>query len=114
MKPFCNFCTFIIVLLFNFSFVDVFAQKIFYTTFKSEAQATIYITKNRYEANWIIFNTKWSNEAKKGIWYEVSFKNDADLILYITSHRYEADKLVFYTKYHNYVRFEYPKNGKLN
>lgn len=96
--------------LFLFMFLligfESHSQKIFYTVYPKEANYKVFITDKEYEANWIVLKTKWINNVKKGIWFEVKYKNEADLIICIVKEKYLADKIVFFTEYESKIKYE--------
>jgi hypothetical protein len=80
---------FALTLMVFFS-VSLKAQKVFKTSYKSEADKIIYVTEYKSEADMIVYETKYKSEAKpySGIWFWTEYKS-------------EADWKVFFTKYKN-------------
>ena len=58
----------ILMLFFSFS---VNAQKVYKTSYKSEADKIIYVTEYKSEADMIVYETKYKSESKpySGIYY---------------------------------------------
>ena len=78
--------------LFNLVILTLFgslcySQVIFVTENRYEADYKIFITDRRYEANWWIFQTDRVYDAKnnRGQWF-------------VTNNRYEADYVIFITE----------------
>ena len=100
MKP--QYLFLLIFLLIGFK---SHAQKVFYTSNPKEANYKIFISKNEYEANWIVLKTNWIKNVKRGICFEVNYKNEADLIVYVVNEKYLADKVVFFTEYESKIKY---------
>ena len=93
-----TYCTILILLFGTFS---VNAQKVYKTSFKSEADKIIYVTEFKSEADMIVFDTKFKSEAKpySGIWFWTTFKSEADWKVYFTKFKSEATLKVYFTKF---------------
>ena len=92
------YCTILILLFGAFS---VNAQKVYKTSFKSEADKIIFVTEFKSEADMIVFDTKFKSEAKpySGIWFWTTFKSEADWKVYFTKFKSEATLKVYFTKF---------------
>ena len=53
------------------------AQKVFKTSYKSDADKIIYVTEYKSEADMIVFETKYKSEAKpySGVWFWTTCSN---------------------------------------
>ena len=78
-----------------------FAQKIFITEWKSEANKKVYITNWKNEADMLVYVTEWKSEAKpnSGLWFFTNWKNEADWKIYYTNWKSEADLIIYYTNW---------------
>ena len=92
------YCT---ILLLLFGAFTVNAQKVYKTSFKSEADKIIFVTEFKSEADMIVFDTKFKSEAKpySGIWFWTTFKSEADWKVYFTKFKSEATLKVYFTKF---------------
>lgn len=72
--------------------------KIFRTSVVSEADLKVYVTKVRFEADLVIFETPdaWAAEAPD-IWTYVDIESHADKSVYFTEYRWEADLVIYKT-----------------
>lgn len=63
------------------------AQKVYKTSYKSEADKIIYVTEYKSEADMIVYETQYKNEAKpySGIWFWTQYKSEADWKVYFTN-----------------------------
>jgi hypothetical protein len=95
MKTFLMIAT----MLLSIGFAN--AQKVYVTSYKSEANKIVYETKYKSEANMIVYETKYKSEAKpySGIWFWTEYKSEADWIVYFTKYKSEANLKIYFTKY---------------
>ncbi|WP_312765322.1 DUF6150 family protein [Epilithonimonas sp.] len=91
-------------LLFFFVSLKISAQKVYYTTFKADADLVVFITKNKSDADFIVKKVQYNNEVKPGFWKEVIQKRDADLIVYISRQNITNIKKVYFTKFGDEVK----------
>ena len=93
-----TYCT---ILLLLFGAFTVNAQKVYKTSFKSEADKIIFVTDYKSEADMIVYETKYKSEAKpySGIWFWTTYKSEADWQVYFTKYKSEANLKIFITKY---------------
>ena len=80
---------------------DAFAQKMYSTTYKSQADIKIYVVNAEYKADIIVYRTEHKYEAvateNKGIWFFTEKNYEADKKVFFVDHEYEADLKVFFT-----------------
>ena len=90
---------FILSLLFLIPAVS-FAQKVFETKSKNDANLVAYITDRKKEATLIVYKTENIAELqrKSGVWYFTANKAEATWRVYFTTNKAEATVIVFYTK----------------
>ena len=76
------------------------SQVIYITTNKYEADYILFITDSPYNADWKVYSTDNKYEARRnrGRWYFTTNKYEADYIIYLTKNRYESDRIIFRTK----------------
>ena len=72
------------------------AQKVYRTSYKSDADKIIFVSDYKSEADMIVYETKYKSEAKpySGIWFWTTYKSEADWQVYFTKYKSEA-KLKF-------------------
>ena len=75
-----------------FCTISVNAQKVYRTSYKSDADKIIFVTDYKSEADMIAYETKYKSEAKpySGIWFWTTFKSEADSKVYLTKFKSEA------------------------
>lgn len=79
----------------------LFAQKVYVTEWKSEADKIVYVSEWKSEANMLVYETEWKSEAKKdsGLWYFTKWKSEADWVIYFTEWKSEANLIIYYTSW---------------
>jgi hypothetical protein len=79
------------------------AQKVFSCQYKAEAEVKAYITKNKSEADLIVYKTSVKNDAvnNNGIWFFVMSKTEADKKVFLTQYKNEAELVIYFTDYKN-------------
>lgn len=95
----------IYTLLLFFVSLKISAQKVYYTTNKTNADLVVFITKNKSDADIIVKKVQYNDEVKLGFWKEVKQKMDADLIVYISDKNTTDIKKVYFTKFRDEVNF---------
>lgn len=85
--------------------LKISAQKVYYTTFKSDADLVVFITKNKSDADIIVKKVQYNDEVKPVFWKEVKQKKDADVIVYISDKNTIDIKKVYFTKFGDEVKF---------
>ena len=80
--------------------ISVNAQKVYRTSYKSEADKIIFVTDYKSEADMIVYETKYKSEAKpySGIWFWTTYKSEADWQVYFTKYKSEANLKIYFTK----------------
>ena len=68
------------------------AQKVFRTSYKSQADKVVYVTEYKSQADLIVYETKYQSQAKpySGIWYWTDYKSQADWEVYFTKYKSQA------------------------
>lgn len=89
--------------LFALTTFKGFAQKVYYTNSKSDADLVVYVVKQKTDADIIIKKVSYNDEVKKGFWKEVKTRNEADLIVFISKTNTTDVKKVYFTKYNDEV-----------
>ena len=84
-----------------FCATSVNAQKVYKTSYKSDADKIIFVTDYKSEADMIVYETKYKSEAKpySGIWFWTTYKSEADWQVYFTKYKSEANLKIYITKY---------------
>lgn len=85
--------------------LKISAQKVYYTTFKADADLVVFITKNKSDADIIVKKVQFNDEVKTGFWKDVKLKRDADLVVYVSDKNTTAIKKVYFTKFEDEVKF---------
>lgn len=64
------------------------------------ADYKVFVTKNKNQADLIIFKTedKYAAKNTESIWYEVDSKYSADFSIRYVETRYQADLIIYFTK----------------
>jgi hypothetical protein len=85
-------------MLLTFGFAN--AQKVYKTSYKSEADKIIFVTEYKSEADMIVYETKYKSEAKSysGLWFWTESKSEADWKVYFTKNKSEANLKIYFTK----------------
>jgi len=93
----------VLFILMLFISTSLFAQLVYKTKGKSEADVIVFVSKWKNEADLLVYKTTWKNEADKndGIWYFTDWKNEADNKVYFTEWKNEADIIIYYTEWKN-------------
>ena len=78
-----------------------FAQLVYSTQYKYDADVKVYVTQYKYEADLIVYkcNYKYEVEGNKGLWYFTDYQYDAKKKIYFTDYKYDADIKVYFTSY---------------
>lgn len=92
-------------LLLFFTSLKISAQKVYYTTFKADADLVVFITKNKSDADIIVKKVQYDDELKPGFWKEVKQKKDSDLIVFISNKNTTDVEKVYFTKFGDEVKF---------
>ena len=92
------------------------SQQVYMTNNRYEADYIIYITNNKYDADNLIYVTDNKYEAgwpceeigatRCGRWYFTDSKYQANIKIYITNNRYQADRKIYYTTNKYEAHFE--------
>ena len=96
--------TFSFILLLVTSFKG-FAQKVYYTNQKVDADLVVYEVKQKTDADIIVKKVNYNDEVKKGFWKTVKTRKDADIVVYITNKNTTDVKKVYFTKYNDEVMY---------
>ena len=82
-------------------------QSIYITKNKAEADFKIFIEKEwESKADWVVMKTEWESSAGNGVWFFTDTKSRADIVIYIEENRNSADKVVFYTTWSTNIKFK--------
>lgn len=92
-----------LILIFGSS--KIFAQKVYYTKFKNDADLVIFITKDKSKADLIVKKVSHDDEVKPGFWKEAKLKADAELIVFISERNTTDVKKVYFTKYNDEIKY---------
>lgn len=77
------------------------AQKVYTTPYASPADAVLYETKIKSEADILIYKVDYASQVNpsKGLWQDVKFRSDADWVVYWTGRRSESSCVVYFVTY---------------
>ena len=85
----------------------VYGQQVYVTSNRYEADYVLFITDNKYEADNLIYITDnrfeagWPCEEVGntlcGRWFMTDNKYRANIMVYFTNYRYQADRKIYYT-----------------
>jgi hypothetical protein len=94
-------CFFLFALCALFPALEMKAQVVYQTKWKSDANVQVYVTEWKSDADLIVCKTTWKSDADKneGIWYFTEWKSDAKKLLYFTTWKSDADLIIYYTEY---------------
>jgi hypothetical protein len=86
------------IFLFLLISSSCYAQKIYVTKYKSQANFLVYRTKYLNQAELIAYRTDNINESSiTGMWFYVDALSKADWVIYYTPYINEANLVVFFT-----------------
>lgn len=95
-----------ILLVFLLLPIIGFAQRVFVTKNKNQADYICYVTDRKNEADWVVKITTWESTSRiRGNWMYVKSPNFCDFIVYYTRNKNEADKYVYFTKWNTDIKF---------
>lgn len=75
-----------------------FAQKVYSTDSRYDADIKVYVVDSRYDADLIVYkcDSRYDATGNKGLWFFVDSRYDADKKIYFVDSRYDADLLIFF------------------
>jgi hypothetical protein len=93
--------------IFIFIFISIcfssqlISQKVYAVPYASQADAILYETKNKSEADILIYKVGYASQedANKGLWYEVLYASQADWRIYWAKYKSQADCVVYFVDY---------------
>jgi|TARA_R110001592_G_scaffold12879_1_gene60529 hypothetical protein len=82
---------------------STYAQAVYVTNYKSEADVIVYVTKYRGDADLVVYVAEYNYVANssKARWFYVDSKFKSDKIIFFTEYRAQSDVKVYYTHYKN-------------
>ncbi|HTO14378.1 MAG TPA: DUF6150 family protein [Edaphocola sp.] len=108
------FCLLICVAVSLITFSNSYAQFIYETESKSEAEVKVYVSKWKSEADLIVYKSEWKSGASgnKGIWYYTKWKSEGKKV-YFTKWKSEADIVVYFSDWKSEAGWKNEKNKQL-
>jgi Family of unknown function (DUF6150) len=85
---------------------SLLSQKVYTTTYASQADAILYETNRKSEADILIYKVDYSSQvdAANGLWLDVAYKSQADWSVYWAQYKSQADCVVYFVKYRSHAR----------
>lgn len=81
--------------------VSLNSQKVYTVSYGSQADAILYETRNKSEADIFIYKVDYASQvdAEKGLWLDVAYKSQADWLVYWAQYRSQATCKVYFVDY---------------
>lgn len=79
----------------------VYAQVVYVTEYKSDADVVVYITDYKSDADLVVYKANYKSDASgnRGVWYFTKYKSDADVVVYFTEYKSDADLIIYFSDY---------------
>ena len=74
--------------------INIYAQKVYVTKYRSQATQRIYVTNLKSEAGRIVKVTDLKSQAKNGKWCFIRLKSEADMVIYYVRRKSDATLVV--------------------
>ncbi len=76
-------------------------QRVFTVEYASQADAVLFETKIKYEADILIYKVDYASQVnpEKGLWLDVKYKSQADWIVHWVKYRNQSSCVIYFVPY---------------
>jgi hypothetical protein len=76
-----------------------FAQKVYSTDSRYDADIKVFVVDSKYDADLIVYkcDSRYDATGNKGLWYFADSRYDADKKIFFVDSRYDADLLIYFS-----------------